>query len=132
MKTTIGTVEAAVGVALGLLVATPAPLGARAAAQDKPTPITGKLPARAACVVCTAGGEGHGEERAAAGVMYKGKAYYFCNKGEVATFVKDPNAYLPAVVPRPAPPAALKTLEGAPTSLAAMKGKVVLVDFWVM
>ena len=117
---------AAVAAGLGLLMAVPQ----AARGQNKPTPITGKLPARAVCVVCTAGGEGHGEERVAAGMMYQGKAYYFCNKNEVATFVKDPRAYLPPVLPRPAPAMAFKTVDGQGASLASLNGKVLLVDFW--
>lgn len=112
--------------ALGLLVA--APRGAWA--QDKPTLVTGKLPAKAVCVVCSANGEAHGEERAAAGVTYKGKSYFFCNKEEVAAFTKDPESFLPPLLPRPAPQAPLTTLAGAPATLSSMKGKVVLVDFW--
>jgi thiol-disulfide isomerase/thioredoxin len=110
---------------LGLLLAAP-----ESVAQDKPSPITGKLPAKAPCVVCSANGEEHGEEKPAAGMMYKGKAYYFCNKKEVAQFAQDPESFLPPALPRPAPAASLKTLSGTPASLASMKGKVVLVDFW--
>jgi peroxiredoxin/YHS domain-containing protein len=105
--------------------------GARAFAQDTPTDIPkSELPKKAVCAICSLSGEEHGEEGAAAGVRYKGKAYYFCNKGEVATFKKDPEAYVPPVLPRSAPALSVKTLEGAKTGLADYKGKVVLVDFW--
>ena len=116
-------------VALGCLLAMPLARGG-AAAQDKPTPVTGKLPAKAACLVCAQQGETE-EERPAGAVAYKGKTYFFCNKKEVADFIKDPEAYLPPTLPRPAPPAALKTLDGQATTVASLAGnKVVLVDFW--
>jgi peroxiredoxin len=114
--------------AAAVLTATSGALAVRA--QDKPTRITGKLPARAECVICSRNGEGHGEEKAAAGVRYKGKPYYFCSKGEVAAFEQDPDAFLPPVLPRPAPAAPLKSLTGDTATLASYKGKVVLVDFW--
>ena len=119
-------IRAALVGALGLLLA-----AVPARAQEKPTPITGKLPAKAECVVCSAAGEGHGAEKAVAGVMYRGKAYYFCNKKEVAAFTEDPQAFLPPALPRPAPALTLKSAGEGPTmTLAGMKGKVALVDFW--
>lgn len=127
MKGTFIGAAALLAAGLGMLLAAP---GARAAGQDKPAPITGKLPAKAACAVCSANGESHGEERPAAGVTYKGKSYFFCNKKEVAEFIKDPEGFMPPVLPRPAPQALLTNLAGAEASLSSMKGKVVLVDFW--
>ena len=42
-------------------------------AQDTPEDIAKKdLPKKARCVVCDQGGAGHGEEKPAAGVLYKG------------------------------------------------------------
>lgn len=113
------------GFLASLLLAAPA-----AWAQNTPAVLTGKLPAKAECLVCTQQGEGHGAERPAGGVRYKGKTYYFCNKKEVSDFVKDPDAFLPPVLPRPAPPFALKSVEGQATTLVGLKGKVVLLDFW--
>lgn len=102
-----------------------------ASAQNSPEDIAKKkLPAKALCVVCTANGEGHDEEKPAAGVMYKGKAYYFCNAKEVETFKKDPDAYLPPVLPRPAPETLGAKLDGGEVMLADFKGKAILVDFW--
>ena len=64
-------------------------------AQDKPQDIPkNQLPAKAPCVVCTVTGFMPGDLTPVAGVMYKGKAYYFCQKEEVATFRKDPEALL--------------------------------------
>lgn len=100
-------------------------------AQETPVDIPKKeLPKTAACVVCSANGERDGAEKAAAGVRYKGKAYYFCDKSEVAKFKADPEAYMPPILPRPAPEKLGVKLEGEPVTLADFKDKVVLVDFW--
>jgi thiol-disulfide isomerase/thioredoxin len=117
----------AVLAALGLFLM--APLTVRA--QDKPTIVKDNLPKKAVCLICSQGGEEHGEEKPAGAVAYKGKTYYFCNKREVEAFVKDPDAYLPAPLPRPAPAFALKNVAGETVTLAELsKGKVLLVDFW--
>jgi len=88
------------------------------------------LPKRVTCVVCTSAGESHGEERPAAGVSYLGQKYYFCASAEVDAFVKNPEAYLPPVLPRPAPAMRATDLAGNQVQLADYKGKVVLLDFW--
>jgi peroxiredoxin/YHS domain-containing protein len=101
------------------------------AKQDTPVEIPkGDLPKTAACIVCDASGAAHGPEKPAAGVRYKGKEYYFCNKGEVATFMKEPEAFMPPVLPRPATPLEVTTLDGKKASLVDFKDKVILVDFW--
>ncbi len=112
---------------LTLITATIALVGAQNTPQDIPKK---ELPKAAVCVVCSTGGEGHGEEKAAAGVRYKGKAYYFCNAKEVAEFRKDPDAFVPAVLPRAASSLKATTLGGQSVSLEDYKGKVVLLDFW--
>jgi peroxiredoxin/YHS domain-containing protein len=100
-------------------------------AQDSPIELGRKeLPKSAVCVVCEANGEGHAEEKPAAGVRYKGKSYYFCNAKEVAEFKKDPESFMPPVLPRTAPELKLKTLDGSAATLADYRGKVVLVDWW--
>lgn len=113
---------------LGLLLAAPAV----ARAQEKPAVVKDKLPARAVCWVCAQNGEEHGEEKPAGAVAYKGKTYYFCSKQEVEAFVKDPEAYLPAPLPRPAPAFSLGNVAGEPTTLTGLssRGRVLLVDFW--
>ena len=99
--------------------------------QDSPVDIGKKeLPKTAVCVVCESNGEGHSEEKPAAGVRYKGKSYYFCNAKEVAEFKKDPESFMPPVLPRPATSLKLKLVDGSPASLADYKGKVILVDWW--
>jgi peroxiredoxin/YHS domain-containing protein len=99
--------------------------------QDKPQDIPkAELPKAALCVVCTANGGEEGEEKAAAGVRYLGKSYFFCNTKEVAEFKKDPEAFIPPVLPRPAPKLTASKLEGGAVSLEDYEGKVVLLDFW--
>lgn len=107
-------------------------LGAAAfARQDSPVDIPkNELPKAAACVVCAAKGSAHGEEKPAAGVRYKGKSYYFCGVKEVAEFMKDPESFMPPLLPRPAPAFSFKNLAGESVKLADLKGKVVVVDFW--
>jgi peroxiredoxin/YHS domain-containing protein len=100
-------------------------------AQDTPQDIPKKeLPKKAVCVICDFQSNAHGEEKAAAGVRYKGKTYYFCNTSEVATFKKDPEGYMPPVLPRPAPEFSLKTLDEKTVTKADYKDKILLVDYW--
>ncbi|MDX1932173.1 MAG: redoxin family protein [Capsulimonadales bacterium] len=106
-------------------------LSTMARAQDRPVMVRENLPKKAVCLVCSQGGEEHGEEKPAGGVAYGGKTYYFCNRREIDAFVKNPDAYLPAPLPRPAPAFALKTVAGETiTSEQLMKNRVLLVDFW--
>ncbi|MEQ1932986.1 MAG: TlpA disulfide reductase family protein [Fimbriimonadaceae bacterium] len=99
--------------------------------QDKPLDIIKKdLPKEAECIVCTSGGEAHGKEKPAAGVMYKGIAYYFCNAKEVPVFKKDPEAFMPPVLPRPMAEFSMTDTSGKTWNAEAMKDKLVLIDFW--
>src|SRR5688572_28379580 len=98
-------------------------------AQDKPTDVPKKdLPKEAPCLMCAA--EGHGMEKPAGGVSYKGKTYYFCNAAEIKTFKADPESWVPPVLPRPAPALDIKDETGKVWNEEALKGKLVLVDFW--
>jgi thiol-disulfide isomerase/thioredoxin len=102
-------------------------------AQEKPSGekaqrVVGKLPAKALCLICSQGGES--EEKPAGAVLYKGKTYYFCNKGEVEKFLKDPEPYLPVLIPRPAPAFSLPTPTGKVITLESLNNSLVLVDFW--
>ena len=97
--------------------------------QDKATKVKGALPTKAQCFICMQNGETE-LEKPAGGVAYKEKTYYFCNKAELDAFINDPEAYIPAPVPRTAAPFALKSTTGTTVTLADMRGKVVLVDFW--
>jgi thiol-disulfide isomerase/thioredoxin len=102
-------------------------VSALAVAQDKPADIAKKdLPKLAKCLMCT----DEGDEKPAGGVMYKGKAHYFCNANEIKAFKKDPEAYIPAVLPRELPAFELKDEAGKVWNAEAMKGKLVLIDFW--
>ena len=99
--------------------------------QDSPTDIAKNLlPKKAVCVICTANGEGHEEEKPVAGVRYKGKSYYFCGSKEVSLFKKDPEAYMPPVLPRPVPEQLGTKLEGSEVAAAEHSGKILLIDFW--
>lgn len=101
--------------------------GAAMLPQDAPHEIPKKdLPKEAKCLVCV----GEGEEKPAGGYMYKGTAYYFCNTTELKNFKKDPEAYIPPVLPRAVPELKATTLEGQQVTLADYKEKVVLLDFW--
>lgn len=104
-------------------------LSLAAFAQEKAQRVTGKLPAKAVCFICFQNGESE-EEKPAGAVAYKGKTYYFCNKAEVEKFLKDPEVFIPAPVPRSAPVFTLKTPTGETVSLESLKGKLVLLDFW--
>jgi peroxiredoxin/YHS domain-containing protein len=97
--------------------------------QDKAIRIKGNLPAKAHCFICKQNGELE-QEKPAGGVSYKDKTYYFCNKAEIESFLKDPDAFIPAPLPRTAVPFTLKTTTGTSISLADMRGKLVLIDFW--
>ncbi len=99
--------------------------------QDKPQDIAKKdLPKEAECIICSMGGEDHGKEKPAGGVLYKGKSYYFCNTKEIAEFKKDPEAFMAPVLPRPMPEFSLNDSTGKTWNAEAMKGKLVLIDYW--
>lgn len=99
--------------------------------QDVPQDVAKKdLPKAAECVVCTAKGAGHEEEKPAAGVAYKGKTYYFCNAKEVAEFKKNPDFYTPLELPMALPAFGLKDQSGRVWDAEAFKGKLVLLDYW--
>src|SRR2546423_9592119 len=98
--------------------------------QDTPGDLSkAEVPKIAHCVVCESNGEGQKEEKILAGVRYKGGVYYFCNVREADEFKKDPEAFLPPILPRPAPGFNGATLEGKPISSSDLAGEVILVDF---
>lgn len=86
-------------------------------------------PRKAPCAVCAVK-EGAGPEAVKATATYQGKEYTFCSENCKTEFLKDPQAFIPLPLPRPAPAFSLKDLNGNTVSLADYKGKVVLVDFW--
>lgn len=105
-------------------------LAAFAIAQDKPEPIAKKdLPKNAVATYCGAGG-GQENGRPNFAYRYKGKTYYFCDQPAIKAFLKDPEAFLPPVVPYAIPAFELKDAAGKVWNAEAMKGKVVLIDWW--
>lgn len=99
--------------------------------QDKPVSIPKKdLPKEATCTVCLANGEGHDMEKPAAGAMYKGKAYYFCNAKEAPVFMANPDMYLPLMLPMDLPSLNLTDLQGKLWDDKAFKGRLILLDYW--
>ena len=62
--------------------------------------------------------------------MHEGKEYGFCSEKCAKAFTEDPVAYLPPVLPRPAPSFAVRDLKGGPVSKESLHGRVVLLDFW--
>ncbi len=99
--------------------------------QDIPTDIPkSELPKSAECVICTANGAGHGSEKPVAGVMFKGKPYYFCNAKEVEAFKKEPDLYMPPIIPRPMPEFSLSDMSGKLWNAESLSQKLVLIDYW--
>jgi len=87
-------------------------------------------PAKAVCHVCRVT-EGNAEEEPVKAVRtYQGTEYGFCSDKCAKAFDADPAAYLPPEFPRPSPEFALTDLAGRAVSPAALKGNVVLLDFW--
>ena len=93
-------------------------------AQDTPVQIPkGTLPKKAKCLVCT----DHGEEKPAAGFLYKGKSYFFCNNDEAKAFKENPEMHF---VPRPMPAFSIADKAGKTWNAESMKDKLVLIDYW--
>jgi peroxiredoxin/YHS domain-containing protein len=87
-------------------------------------------PKKAICRVCQVH-EGEDEpEKVVASATYEGREYHFCSEKCKKTFEEDPVAYVPPVLPRPAPAFTLKALDGKEVASQSFQGKAVLVDFW--
>jgi len=85
---------------------------------------------KAVCPVCrTMKGETEAEARKATRT-YEGATHGFCSDKCAKEFDADPVAFLPPAFPRPAPALGVTTLAGDTLDWSALKGKVVLVDFW--
>lgn len=107
-----------VSVACGAIAITPA------RADDK------DVPGKAVCRTCEVRGATHGEEDVVAWRDHEGKRYHFCSDDCAAAFDAFPAAYVPQVLPRPAPNATVSTITGAEFELDDLRGRVVLLDFW--
>lgn len=106
-------------------------LSAVGMAQDKPEPIASKdLPPSAVCAYCVALGTMMTPAKPTHGVRFRGKRYFFHDKGMYEAFMKDPDAYADPVLPRPMPKIDLRSSSGAKIDADFFKGRVVLVDFW--
>ena len=88
----------------------------------------GKLD-KAVCPVCAIRGETE-EEKIKARTEHEGKVYHFCSKDCRKEFDLDPAAFIPPLLPRPAPRFSVETLEGEPVDLGDFEGKLVVLDFW--
>jgi peroxiredoxin/YHS domain-containing protein len=89
-----------------------------------------QVPDQALCSVCALKGGETELEKVRAHTEQDGKAYYFCSENCKKEFESDPLAYLPPVLPRPAPAFVVENLDGESVSLKDFKGRMVLVDFW--
>ena len=98
-------------------------------AQDVPVRLTGKLPAKALCIVCSLTGE-TGLEKPAASVQFQGKTFYFCKKSEVDMFIKKPDSFIAAPLPREMPDSVFRSVKGGDLPNISRSSGVVLVDFW--
>ena len=84
-------------------------------------------PEKALCIVCAANGETE-LEKVVATRDYQGSTYYFCSTKCAETFDANPAAYV--FEPTDAPAATWTTPAGESVTLASMRGKVVLIDYW--
>jgi thiol-disulfide isomerase/thioredoxin len=85
---------------------------------------------QAICHVCRVkAGEAEPEE-AKAFRTHQGVRYGFCSEKCAQEFDADPVAYVPAILPRPAPAFRLTTLSGEQLDGQSLRGQVVLLDFW--
>ena len=97
--------------------------------QDVPLRLTGKLPVKALCIVCSLTGE-TALEKPAASVQFQGKTFYFCKKSEVDLFIKKPESFIAAPLPRDMPESTFRALKGGNLPSISRSSSVVLVDFW--
>ena len=95
-----------------------------------PLVLLSQTPKEAICVVCQITEGATKPEKVVATSEYQKTAYYFCSTKCKEAFDADPVAFLPPVLPRPAPNFALKNLADETVALEKHRGKVVLLDFW--
>ena len=85
---------------------------------------------KALCLVCHVKSGESSPEEVAVWRTHEGTRYGFCSEECAKEFDAEPAAWLPPTFPRPAPEIGLVDLAGAPLTLEALAGKVVLLDFW--
>jgi peroxiredoxin/YHS domain-containing protein len=95
-----------------------------------PRPARPQMPKEAICAVCRITEGATKPEKVVATSEYQKATHYFCSPKCKEEFDADPAAYLPPVLPRPAPGFAIKNLTGETVALENYRGKVVLLDFW--
>lgn len=95
-----------------------------------PLAAVSQTPEKAICAVCRITEGATAPEKVVASSTHQGATYYFCSKKCQEEFDTDPEAYLPPVLPRPAPNFTLSNLAGEKITLESLRGKVVLLDFW--
>ena len=84
----------------------------------------------AVCHVCRVH-EGEAEpEAVVATAEHDGHTYGFCSVACRDKFVEEPTAYLPPVLPRPAPSFEAVDLDGKTFSSDSLQGQWTLLDFW--
>lgn len=84
---------------------------------------------RGICAVCGPR-EGAGPEAIEARATLKGQEFVFCSLACKVEFLKNPGEFTEPQEARPAPPLRFVALDGTAVDLAALRGRVVLVDFW--
>lgn len=87
-------------------------------------------PRTALCAVCRVHEGATEPEKVVATSAHNGATYSFCSKKCKEIFDGDPEAYIPPVLPRPAPNFIVKNLSGQAVALEKFQGQVVLLDFW--
>jgi peroxiredoxin/YHS domain-containing protein len=84
----------------------------------------------AVCIVCQVKEGATHAEPVKAVRTHEGREYGFCSEKCAKEFDADAAAFVPPMLPRPAPAFSLLDLEGRKVSLEGMKGQIVLLDFW--
>ena len=108
------------GITLAVALVTSLAIGQRAAAA----------PAKGTCPVCKVMKGETEEEPVKAVRTYEGNEYGFCSEKCANTFMTDPAAFVPPVLPRETPNFSVVDLQGKAISNESLQGKVVLLDFW--
>lgn len=82
------------------------------------------------CPVCRVMEGAQEQEEVKVWRTHEAERYGFCSKKCAEQFDADPVAFLPPVLPRPAPELDVTSLAGDTLDWRALRGRTVLVDFW--